>query len=470
MTTARTEPGSFRDREARIFYLGDEVYRSLSQRGLEAWRGLEQTRFFARALEAGEVVGTEEVELPEEAPVSDAQPWVAALRHERIPFVSYPYEWSFHMLKRAALLHLSLLERALAEDYVLKDSSAYNVQWQGVRPLHIDVGSFEKWKVGEPWVGYRQFCELFLYPLMLNAYRDLAFQRLLRGRLDGIEPAYCSALMSFRDRFRRGVFTHVYLQSRLETMTAKSETSVKKELRKGGFGKQIILNNVRGLAKLVGRLRWRRARSEWAGYVDERNYSEADLEAKRKFVARALGEASPRQVWDLGCNTGEFSRLAADHADYVVAMDGDSLAIDRLFLDLEENGPGKILPLVSDLVDPAPDQGWRLLERRRLEERGRPDYVMALALLHHLVIGRNLPLAEVIDWLESLGGHLVVEFVHREDAMVQKLLLNKEDRYTDYDLGLFREILGRGFEIRRELTFESGRRTIFEARRKGVAS
>src|SRR5512133_1851854 len=210
-TASTPEPASFRDPEARVVYSASgEVLRELSPRAREDWDALERTRFFRRALEDGRIVATEELE-------------PGLLRHERLPFVSYPYEWPFEMLRDAALLQLSLLDDALAEGFVLKDGSPYNVQWRGSEPVFVDVGSFERLREGEPWAGYRQFCMLFLYPLMLQAYRGVPFQPWLRGAIDGITPAEANRLLSMRDRLRRGVLTHVVLHSRLERRYAAVE-------------------------------------------------------------------------------------------------------------------------------------------------------------------------------------------------------------------------------------------------------
>jgi hypothetical protein len=462
----RAEPGSYRDREGRVFYRDDKVYRTLSAAALANWRALEGTDFFARAMAEGRVVRTRGVELPADAPPAGAQPWAAALEHERVPFVSYPYEWSFGMLRDAALLQLRLLREALEEGFVLKDSSAYNLQWVGARPVFIDVPSFERLAAGEPWVGYLQFCQLFLYPLLLTAHRDVPFQPLLRGALDGVTPETAAGLLCGTDRLRRGVFTHVYLQAKLQAMTAGAAKSVKRELAESGFHRELILANVRKLERLVESLAWRRTSSTWVAYRESHGYSEEDHQAKRRFVAAAAAAAPRRLAWDLGANTGDFSRVCREHADYVVALDADALAIERLYQELKREGERAILPLVGNLVDPSPGLGWRGTERKTLAERGRPDLVLALALLHHLVISANVPLDEVVDWLASVGGDLVIEFVSKQDPMVARLLLNKEDRYADYDLARLEAALARRYAIENRLELGSGTRTLIFARRR----
>jgi hypothetical protein len=439
------EPASFRDPEARVVYSADgEVLRELSPRAREDWTTLESARFFRRALEDGRIVGTEEIE-------------PGVLRHERLPFVSYPYEWPFEMLRDAALLQLGLLHEALAEGFVLKDGSPYNIQWRGSEPVFVDVGSFERLREGEPWAGYRQFCALFLYPLMLQAYRGIAPQPWLRGSLEGIEPSQARALLP---RFRRGVLTHVVLHDRLEAKHADRRRDVRSELKAAGFKKELIQANVRKLRKLVGRLSPKRGRSEWAGYREAAPYSDADAGRKERFV-REAGPA--RLAWDLGANDGRFSRALG--AGYTVAVDGDERVVGELYAALRGEDAKTILPLVVDLADASPARGWRGIERRRLEERGSPDLVLCLALVHHLAIGRNVPFAELVAWLRSLAARLVIEFADRDDPMVRRLLAAKrEETHETYGRDQFERALAGGFELERREVLGSGTRTLYLAK------
>jgi hypothetical protein len=449
MTTTPTsrspEPASFRDPEARVVYSADgEVLRELSPRAREDWEALSQATFFRNAIGDGRIVGTEEVSQ-------------GLLRHERVPFVSYPYEWPFEMLRDAALLQLGLLNEALAEDFILKDGTPYNVQWHGTEPVFVDVGSFERLRSGEPWAGYRQFCTLFLYPLLLQAYRGIPPQAWLRGSLEGIEPSEARALLP---RWRRGVLTHVVLHDRLEAKHADRSGEVRAELKASGFRKELIQANVRRLEKLVRRLRPRRGRSTWAGYREAAPYEPEDAERKERFV-REAGHAS--LAWDLGCNDGRFSR--AVDAEHVVAVDGDERVVGELYGELRREGSRTILPLVVDLADPSPGRGWRGVERRRLEERGRPELVLCLALVHHLAIGRNLPFGQLVGWLRGLDGRLVIEFADREDPMVKRLLSAKRaETHEDYGREAFERALGEGFEIERREELGSGTRTLYLAR------
>lgn len=463
--TTITEPaidgGSFRDREGRVFYRGDKVFRALSDSAFKDWQALADTDFFKRASADGRIVATKAADIPA-ADLEDLSPvFLAALEHERLPFISYPYEWCFGQLRDAALLNLDLVSEALDENLILKDSSAYNIQWIGSRPIHIDIPSFQRWEPGMAWVGYRQFCQHFLYPLMLTAFREVSFRPWLRGALDGITPEECNHLLSLRDKFRRGVFSHVYLQSKLLAMTAKSSTSLKADLRTTDLGAEIIKRNLRGLTKTIRKLDPGGGTSEWSSYAQSHSYSDQDETIKRDFVARAAADRRWRMVWDMGCNTGNYSRIAADHADYVVAMDGDEKAIEQLYAALRSEGNERILPLVVNLADQSPNQGWNGKERKSLPERGRPELILSLALLHHLAITANIPLADLVHWLVSFGSHVVVEFVRRADPMVERLLLNRDDIYHDYHLEEFERLIGDRFRILDRTTTHGGTRVLF---------
>jgi ribosomal protein L11 methylase PrmA len=462
------EAGSYRDRDGRVFYgEAGEVLRALSPRALSDWEAVSQTRFFRQAMADGRVVRTEQIDGPAGQPEENGQVWAGVLRHEPIPFVSYPYEWSFGMLKDAALLHLELLEAALDEEITLKDGTAYNVQFVGARPVFIDVASFERLAAGQPWAGYRQFCQTFFYPLLLQAYKNVPFHPLLRGCLAGIAPAECARLMSLRDLARPGVFTHIWLHSRLEADRALHETNLQKALPRAGFDKALIRNNAAGLARVIRRLTWAPAESKWSAYAGNNTYSADDRRAKAAFVREAVAARPVEMVWDLGCNTGEYSRIAAEQARYVVAMDADHLAVERLYQSLKSEsqpaGAETILPLVSNVADPSPNMGWRGSERKSLEARGRPDLTLCLALVHHLVIDAGIPLAELLEWLAGLGTDLVIEFITREDPMVEALLRNRRDACADYKQEHFEHCLNAYFDVRRSSPLASGTRTLYYA-------
>lgn len=455
------EPGSFRDRSARVFYVDGTVCRGLSRSAWEEWETLVRTSFFQKSLANGRIVETEVADSIEPRDAGLPTQWAGVLRHRAIPFVAYPYEWCFGMLQDAALLQLELLGEALREGMTVKDASSFNLQWRGSRPVFIDVASFVRYRAGEPWAGYRQFCRLFLYPLLLQAYKQVPFQPWLRGRLDGIDADECRALMSVRDLLRPGVLTHVVLQSRLQRQYGSNGHDVKRNLKRAGFDQTLIAANVLGLHKLVRRLSWTPSETGWPEYVHQNSYDRMDAQAKEEFVERVLAGRHRSLVWDLGANTGRFSRMAEKYADYVVAADSDHACVERLYQTLKADGSLKVLPLVLDMTDPSPSLGWRGLERRAMLGRGRPDLILSLALVHHLVITSNIPLAEVVEWFREMGGEVVVEFPTRDDEMVKRLLRNKDQAYEDYRTEFFEACLANHFELCQRIVLPSGRRIIY---------
>jgi precorrin-6B methylase 2 len=462
-TTPRYDPGSFRDRESRVFERDGELFRALTAPAADDLRRLMATAFFQAAQRDGRVVSTRAADVA--PPAASGPPWALVLTHERIPVVSYPYEWSFSMLRDAALLQLDLHLAALDEGFGLKDATPYNVLFRGARPVFVDVGSFEPLRPGEPWIGYRQFCQLYLYPLLLAAYRGVDFRPWLRGSLGGITPADASRLFGLRDLLRAGVATHVHLHARAVAATAGRPSDARAALRDAGFGVELVRANLRGLRRLVAGLRPRTGRTAWSHYVEALPYTADEREEKRAFVRAAAGTRRWRVAWDVGANTGEYSRLVAEHADAVVALDADTAAIDRLYLALGQEAAQRIVPLALDVADAPAGLGWRGRERRALESRAKPELVLALALLHHLAIGGNVPLTELVAWLADLGGDVVVEFVHREDPMVRRLLSGRPDRFPDYDLPRFEALLAGAFQIAARRTLAGGTRTLFHARR-----
>jgi SAM-dependent methyltransferase len=459
LPVADVETGSFRDPDSRVILRNGRVLRLLSERGLDDWRTLSRSPLFPELVEEGKVVATREAD----AAVHDARV-AGVLEHDTVPFVSYPYEWSFEMLRDAALLQLELIRRAIGAGLMLKDASPYNVQFRGGKPVFIDVGSFEPLREGEPWVAYRQFCALFLYPLLLAAWKRVPFQPRLRGGIDGISPQECRNLLSFRDLLRPGALTHVALHSRLERRYGQTTRDLRAELKSAGFRKELILANVSRLARLISRLQPPVTGSAWSEYGPTTTYTTEDAERKAAFVAAAVDADVPRLVWDLGANEGLHARLAGESA-YVVAFDSDPVVVDRLYTALRSERSERVLPLVVNVADPSPALGWRGAERRTLADRGRPDLTLCLALIHHVSISANVPVEAFLDALGELGSALVIEFPTPDDTMVARLLARKRPTdHPDYRRDWFERCLAERFEVGDSLELGAGTRVLYHAR------
>ncbi len=429
-------PGSFRDPASRVVTDGTKVIRVLDDRGLEAWRALSGTKFYRDAIADGRLIESTELEDPPEGAAG-------ALEHPRVPFISYPYEWTFSMLNDAALLQLDLLAGALAEDLTIKDATPYNIQFVAGRPVFIDIGSFEAYRAGEPWIGYRQFTRQFLFPLMLQAWVGAPFQPWLRGDIEGPTPAQMASLLGGRKRFNTGALFHVRLQARMES--GMSDRAVRQDLKTAGFNKDLILANVRKLHKLVESLHWDHGRDGWSDYGSCTHVSR-DRSAKTEFLQTALDRWGPTRVLDLGANDGHFSVAAASSGALAIAVDGDQAVLDELY----RRGPDQGLSIaLTDLANPSPSQGWSGVERPGVFERADPGMVIAYGLIHHLIYGASVPPSRVMEWLRQFDCPVVVEFVSPEDAMVQRLVGNKlpEELHPDREEADFRRLAAKAFDV-----------------------
>ena len=327
----------------------------------------------------------------------------------------------------------------------LKDGNAYNIQFLKGRPVFIDTLSFERYREGQTWNAYRQFCQHFLAPLALMSYRDIRLNQLSRVYLDGIPLDLASSLLPFRSRLRFSLLSHIHLHAKSQEYFADKipDTGGRKMSLKAFLG---LVDN---LQSAVNRLKWRPQGTEWADYYEKVGYSQEALEHKKELVRGFLESTNPSRVWDLGANTGLFSRMAGDRGIPTISFDVDPAAAERNYLECREQGECNILPLVLDLTNPSPGIGWHNRERDSLVKRGPVDAVMALALIHHLAISNNLSFKQIADFLRCVCNRLIIEFVPKSDSQVQRLLSTREDIFADYNQQAFENTFGEYFRIQR---------------------
>ncbi len=382
-----------------------------------------------------------------------------------IGFVAHPYEWCFSQLKEAALLTLELQSRALDSGMRLKDASAYNVQFDGGRPILIDSLSFEVAEATEPWPAYRQFCEHFLAPLALIAHRDVRCGLMLRDHIDGIPLDLAVRLLPGRTRLNLGLASHLHLHAGAQRRAAKAtpagEDAQKPPRRVSETGQRALLDSLR---RSVAGLRWEPA-GMWNEYATTTSYSDAATVSKADIVREMLGAVGGSTAWDLGANTGVYSALAADAGYHVVAWDQDAASVESHWRGVRGDQRPSVLPLVLDLANPSPAIGWALAERASFLDRGNPDVLMALALVHHIAIGNNVPLGQVARLFGRMAPQAIVEFVPKDDPMTRRLLAARRDIFVDYTIDGFRAAFGEVFSIVREAPIVDSGRVLFHLER-----
>ena len=442
MIDASRDPASFRDPGGHVYVVEGEIFRTVMPRARADYEFVRSTGVLQRLSERSLVIPAAEVPPERARGTSDA---AYLLRHPAIPFISYPYEWSFPALKAAALLTLDVHLDALEHGVTLSDASAYNIQFQGPRPVFIDYLSFRKYREGEFWVGHRQFCEQFLNPLLLTAATGVPYHAWYRGTLEGIPAGDLSRVLPLRRKLSWNVLTHVVLQAGLSKPQATGDAARVSTMK---FPLDAFRRMLRSLRHWVESLEPAGSRGTiWADYARNNSYTDDDARRKAEFVAEFVRSTRPDMLWDIGCNTGDYAAVALrSDARTVVGFEADHGALDLAFSRAGAEGLS-LLPLYLDAANPSPSQGWNEAERRGLRDRAKADAILALAVVHHLAIGRNVPLPAVVNWLIDLAPAGVIEFVPKSDPMVQRMLRLREDIFADYDEETFLSAIARRAEI-----------------------
>jgi hypothetical protein len=453
------QAGSFRDPSGFVFERCGDLYRQVNPPYSENYRSLVESGLLEELWSSGLLVAHSEVGLD----CRMSAEAIAVLRPERIKTISYPYEWCFGQLKDAALCTLEIQKRALARGMSLKDASAYNIQFAKGKPIFIDTLSFERYEEGKPWIAYRQFCSHFLAPLALMAHVDIRLQALLKTYLDGVPLDLASALLPGKTKFSPGLAMHLHMHAKAQASGSKGG-----EAKTPQISKTAQLGIVDSLESAIRKLEWTPDGTVWANYYQETNYSESSFSEKHKIVSSMLGlvEGSSKTCWDLGANSGEFSRLAIRQGFETVAFDFDPAAVEKAYRDVKQIGETQLLPLLQDLTNPSPSLGWSGRERDSLAMRGPADVLLALALVHHLAIGNNVPLKMIAQSFAELGRWLIVEFVAKDDSQVVRMLSSREDVFPGYVVEEFEAAFADRFELISKTPIESMARTLFLYRRR----
>jgi hypothetical protein len=454
--------GSFRDPSGRIFTLDGRLYRQVNACYAATYDRLMQGGLYRALVEQSLLVSHAEVS----EPVGWPDDRYKILEPDRIPFISYPFEWSFSQLKQAALATLRIQRLAIGHGMTLKDASAYNIQFTGTSAVLIDTLSFDTWEAGTPWVAYRQFCQHFLAPLALMSRTEIRLGQLSRLFIDGVPLDLASRLLPWRTRLRPSLLVHLHLHARAQARHGLNASAG----RPAGFTRQAMMGLVDHLESAIETLTDGGAGGPWVDYYDRTNYTPEAMAEKQRVVEAFIGRARPHTVWDLGSNTGVFSRIASAHGAYTVAFDGDATAVERHYLDCRTRRDPHVLPLVMDLANPSGGMGWCHAERLSLMDRGPADLVLALGLVHHLRITNQVPFAMVAECFERFGRALVVEFPSPADSQVRGMLARMPAHEEGYTLEAFESAFAARFHVDAVHAIAGSERRLYLMRRKSAAA
>ena len=451
------EPASFRDPSGHLFWKDNILRRRINECYRRQYEQLMESGLYARLTEKRCLISHEE----EPSTGRSSDPGFKQIIPQRIPFISYPYEWCFSQLKDAALLTLRIQNEAAECGMTLKDASAYNIQFIGSRPILIDTLSFDIEEPGRPWVAYRQFCQHFIAPLAIMSYTDIRLGQLSRIHVDGVPLDLAARLLPHRTRLRLGLLTHIHLHARSQKKHA-DRTDVR-TLKTRENALRVLVDH---LQSTVSGLEWAPAGTEWGEYYQDTNYSAVAQQHKTELVEQLIDRTGPSTVWDLGANTGRMSRLASDRGIATLAFDVDPAAVEKNYLECKQKDGTTLLPLLLDLTNPSPALGWGHRERASFVERRGSDLVLALALVHHLAIGNNVPLARVSQFLARLGPWLLIEFVPKTDTNTARLLATREDVFPDYHEKGFERAFASRYEIIESHAIHESKRTLYLMKRR----
>ena len=448
------ENSSFRDNSGHIFRKNDIVFRQVNSVYKPHYDFFISSGLYDK-LTAESLLVAHQEQLIDEFEVGENV--YKILKPDPIAFITYPYSWSFSMLKDAALLTLKIQKIAIGYGMSLKDATAFNVQFIGSKPIFIDTLSFEIYDNKSPWNYYLQFCQHFLAPLALITYTDISLNKFLINYIDGIPLELTVKLLPLKSRLNIPLNIHLFLHAKLNSKYNDKKVVISNK----HFSANYLKNLTENLYDSICSLKWKPTGTEWAGYYDK-SVSENYFEKKQKVIREFLSLISPKEVLDLGANDGTISQIAAEYASNVLSFDIDPACVETNYLKLRALNNISILPLIVDITNPEPGIGWENQERTPLLERIKVDTVMASALIHHLCFSHNLTFSMLANFfVKHTQKYLIIEFVSKSDEKVKKLLQNREDIFPEYNLEMFIKVFTKDFKIIQQKEVISMTRTLF---------
>lgn len=449
-------PSSYRDPSGFMFEKNGSLYRQVNKIFKDDFDHFISSGCYDHLVKKGLLISHEELN----ENLSGTDYWYKTLKPQIVPFISYPYEWSFDMLKDAALLTLQLVEECIPFGVMLKDASPYNVQWLDGKLVFIDSLSFEKYEASKPWIAYRQFCEAFLSPLSLMRFSKQPLQSMMLAWPDGIPITITKSLLPWRSRFFFYTFLHIHLHERF-TAASKSTHDPKTQ-----FTEKKLSNLISSLKSMIQASEWKGKQSVWENYYSEASQRSDYLHQKKTIISQWLGELQGiSSAVDLGANDGAFSFLLSQKDIQTISCDFDHTAINNLYKKIVSDKVKNILPLVIDLSHPSPAIGLNNKERSSFIERTKVDLALALALIHHLAIGKNIPFDKIAELLASLSNNLIIEFVPKQDEKIEFMLKQKKDIYADYSEENFINSFSKYFSVLKKQVIASSGRTLYLMRK-----
>ena len=453
MTKFKIQSSSFRDPSGFLFFENEVLYRQINQEYKNEYEHLMDSGLYKRLVDSKLLIPHTEADMIS----PNKEKLYKIIKPESIPFISYPYEWCFSQLKNAAITTLEIQKIAIDYNMTLKDASSYNIQFRQGKPILIDTLSFEKYQEGQTWKPYKQFCQHFLAPLALMSQKDIRLNQLFRIYIDGIPLDLADKLLPSKKLYMFSLLSHIHLHAKSQKHYENKDIKIKtRKMPRNSF-----VGIIESLHSGIKKLKWTPEKTEWGDYYNDTNYSQGSFEEKKQTVSKFLDKTKAKLVWDLGANTGIFSRLASKKDIETISFDIDPAAVEKNYLTCIQEADTKLLPLLLDLTNPSSSIGWNSVERNSFVERGPADVVIALALIHHLTISNNIPLFNLAEFFHGICNYLIIEFIPKTDSQVKRLLLTREDIFVDYNQQNFENEFKKFFSIYESKKLNNSERILY---------
>ena len=453
MTKFKIQSSSFRDPSGFLFFENEVLYRQINQEYKNEYEHLMDSGLYKRLVDSKLLIPHTEADMIS----PNKEKLYKIIKPEPIPFISYPYEWCFSQLKNAAITTLEIQKIAIDYNMTLKDASSYNIQFRQGKPILIDTLSFEKYQEGQTWKPYKQFCQHFLAPLALMSQKDIRLNQLFRIYIDGIPLDLADKLLPSKKLYMFSLLSHIHLHAKSQKHYENKDIKIKtRKMPRNSF-----VGIIESLHSGIKKLKWTPEKTEWGDYYNDTNYSQGSFEEKKQTVSKFLDKTKAKLVWDLGANTGIFSRLASKKDIETISFDIDPAAVEKNYLTCIQEADTKLLPLLLDLTNPSSSIGWNSVERNSFVERGPADVVIALALIHHLTISNNIPLFNLAEFFHGICNYLIIEFIPKTDSQVKRLLLTREDIFVDYNQQNFENEFKKFFSVYESKKLNNSERILY---------
>ncbi len=466
---------SFRDPAGRVRVSEETVLRLVSTDGAQAWELYAQSPTLDHFRKEGRLITFESTAHEHHAPfpASARDKAYGLYKHPKISFPNYPHEWPSAMLAEAGHLTLDLAEALLSENAQVKDATPFNVMFEGPCPVFIDALSFERREPADAlWLAEAQFLRTFVFPLLYAGRLKMPLASVFLSNREGLTTDQALGLLGPFERWKPSVLLAITLPALLDrraktTWTEKGVKAVRAQERTPQEALYILGALFKRLRKLLMKAYHESKDSHWSHYGARRHYTDEATAFKKAFVEDCLKNVEPSRTLDIGCNLGEFTRLAASYGA-VVAIDSDPDVVGSLWhMAKEEKLP--ILPLVQNIAAPTPATGWAYQETTSFLSRAKDgfDCVMMLAVLHHILVSERIPLSDLIDTVANLTtDSLIIEYVDPKDPMFISIARGRDDLFSDLSEASFRHALEKHFMVVRTAPVPGLPRTMFFARKK----